>query len=63
MIICSAISAFVISGNSKRNEFMNANVKALADGEITIGKICAKSYGICVYTDVIPYETYHGVFI
>jgi hypothetical protein len=63
MSVITYISVFFISGNFRRDELMNANVNALADGEITIGKICAKSYGICVYTDVIPYETYPGVFI
>jgi len=38
MIICSAISAFAISGQShKNNEMLNSNVEALASGEDDLG--------------------------
>ncbi len=44
------------------DELFYSNVEALADGEISIGRICAYDINSwCIY--MFPYEEYPGVFV
>ena len=62
VLAVSAAAIIAVNANNRMNEQFEANVEALAEGEISIGLICAYDpYSPCVYTN--PYEVYQGIFI
>ena len=53
----SAAAIIAVNANNRMDEQFEANVEALADGEIFIGQICAYDKNVwCIYFD--PYEEY-----
>lgn len=53
----SAAAIIAVNANNRMDEQFEANVEALADGEISIGQICVYDINVyCIYFD--PYEEY-----
>ena len=64
VLVAAAFSAFVYVNNEKNSmsDLFNANVEALAEAEIGIGRICAYDVNMwCIY--MFPYEEYQGQFV
>lgn len=59
VLAVSAAAIIAVNANNRMDEQFEANVEALADGEIFIGQICAYDINVwCIYFD--PYEEYEA---